>query len=115
MGLTVNGIVANNGLMRIGVITTVAACDIHHLGGAMLPWEAPAELVQARRRFGEDEEEGFGDYEFDEEEDVDEELDEDEDEDFDELEEEEDYDAFQEDFDDDDGEPRSPRRKKDWE
>lgn len=90
----------------------VLATDVQRVGGAMLPWEAPVGLVQARRRFNEDEDEEFEDYDFDEEDE--EELDE-EDEDFEGLDEdEEDYDDVEEDF-DEDGEPRSPKRRKDWE
>ena len=81
-----DGMLANNGL--------VAASDLHHSGGAMLPWETPNGVVEARRRFGEDEDEEFEDYDFDED--------------------EEDYDDVEEDF-DEDGEPRSPKRRKEWE
>ena len=90
----------------------VLATGVQRAGGDMLPWETPVGLVEARRRFGEDEDEEFEDYDFDENE---EELDEDEDEDFESLDEDdEDYDDIEEDF-DDDGEPRSPKRRKNWE
>jgi hypothetical protein len=110
--------VANNGLLALSEIEgtiVVAAADVHHWGGAMLPWETPVGLVEARRRFGEDEDEEFEDYDFDEDEEGEEGLDEDEDEDLESLDEdEEDYDDLENDF-DDDGEPRSPKRRKDWE
>ena len=89
----------------------VLATDVQRAGGAMLPWETPVGLVEARRRFGEDEDEEFEDYDFD----GDEEEGDEEDEDLEGLDEdEEDYDDLEEDF-DDDGEPRSPKRRKDWE
>jgi hypothetical protein len=93
----------------------VLATDVQRVGGAMLAWETPVGLVEARRRFGEDEDEEFEDYDFDEDEENEEKLDDEEDEDFEGLDEdEEDYDDIEEDF-DEDGEPRSPKRRKDWE
>jgi hypothetical protein len=114
MGLNLDDMMANNGLIEGGIV--VAASDAHHSGGAMLPWEAPVGLVEARRRFNEDEDEEFEDYDFDEEDEDEEELEEDEeDEDVESLDEDdEDYDDVEEDF-DEDGEPRSPKRRKEWE
>ncbi len=95
----------------------VVGTDLLRMGGAMWRWETPAGLVEARRRFGEDDEDETEEYDFEEEEDLDEDLDEevDEEDDYDEDEEdEEDYDEVEEEFDEEEGEPKPPKRKKSW-